>query len=388
MNLNKILNEEFPKNFLGMWGNEMPSSSDTKVKVAAFFDWIAGYALTISIIAAAISITFLLIIAFGQTIKNFGALSATDQTTLINTVASLTAILNTSIIVLVLSLMIKAFMSETLGHALLIFGVLIYFLSPSFLAKFSAEEIRETSIFLEIAKTFQKMGLVMLFPGLVLVIRDSIITIWTGVSVNRLMKKRMEETRGKIRQTIKSKFLSACWEMAYCREYIRKYCPAFIEKKSCWKIKKGCFCDEKTILNAMSAKTTDNEIFNRMKKEMLDDYKVKQSLTSAKTKRERCRRCVIYAERQRQKYKLISPLVFPTVALFIYLSYDNLSSIIMSLLTKADDFMRLVLYQTNDTAYFTSDGSVIVFIAIAWLSLMALTYALKAVEYFIFELQV
>ena len=37
---------------------------------------------------------------------------------------------------------------------------------------------------------------------------------------------------------------SPCWKLPYCREVIRKQCPAFLAGKTCWKFGRGCYCDE------------------------------------------------------------------------------------------------------------------------------------------------
>ena len=34
-----------------------------------------------------------------------------------------------------------------------------------------------------------------------------------------------------------------CWEMSRCRPGVRETCPNFIDKKTCWKRRSGCFCD-------------------------------------------------------------------------------------------------------------------------------------------------
>src|SRR5690606_15002635 len=35
---------------------------------------------------------------------------------------------------------------------------------------------------------------------------------------------------------------SPCWKLPFCREVIRKQCPAFLAKKRCWKFGRGCYC--------------------------------------------------------------------------------------------------------------------------------------------------
>jgi hypothetical protein len=234
---------------------------------------------------------------------------------------------------------------------------------------------------------FRDLGTVSLLPGLFLVLRDAILRIWNGVSVRRVLERRWgdEEERKK---HVKPKLYGSCWDMPYCRDFVRKVCPAFAAKKPCWRIKTGCYCDEKTILLAMTSTGAANEHVRGIMNALGLNQRRESSL-SARLKRERCRRCGIYAEHQRQKYRLLSPMVFPAVGVVLYLFYEQVSTWVGVALKETDRFMSLLACKTPAAGYsFYDQGHVLTGMAIAWLTIIAVSYALRALEYLVFELQV
>jgi hypothetical protein len=97
---------------------------------------------------------------------------------------------------------------------------------------------------------------------------------------------------------------SPCWQLPFCREVIRKQCPAYLAKTRCWKFGRGCYCDEEMI-----SRIVRGEAMNTV---------------SAPTRMSRqgkppCGRCYIFLEHQRLKYNVVSPLAIPAtiVAMFV-----------------------------------------------------------------------
>lgn len=89
---------------------------------------------------------------------------------------------------------------------------------------------------------------------------------------------------------------SPCWQLSYCREVIRRQCPAFLAKSKCWKFGKGCFCDA--------------EMFDRIiKGENLPQ--AKGTIQPTKRGKPPCGQCYIYLEHQSHKLRWISPLAIP-----------------------------------------------------------------------------
>ena len=131
-------------------------------------------------------------------------------------------------------------------------GALLYFGSPpAFVRLLGEEAVKVKGPAGLIVGSFCAVGAICLLPGLVLVVRDCILRIWRGLSVKRLLDYRWgDEEERRLKHRMKRAY-GACWDMAYCRGFVRDVCPAFKARKSCWRIKVGCYCDEQTILLAM-----------------------------------------------------------------------------------------------------------------------------------------
>jgi hypothetical protein len=106
-------------------------------------------------------------------------------------------------------------------------------------------------------------------------------------------------------------------------------------------------------------------------------------------KKARCRQCVIYSQHQSHKYRLLSPMAFVMVGLVLYISYTPLSALIYKFLAKADKVMSFFVYKPGaGNQSFSSDGHVLTILAVIWLTIIAISYAQRAVEYLIFKMQV
>lgn len=88
---------------------------------------------------------------------------------------------------------------------------------------------------------------------------------------------------------------SPCWKLPYCREVIRKQCPAFLARRTCWKFGRGCYCDEEMISRIIRGESLD----------------VIKSPTRMSTTKAPCGRCYIYLEHQGHKFRMMSPLSLP-----------------------------------------------------------------------------
>src|SRR5579862_7348680 len=98
-------------------------------------------------------------------------------------------------------------------------------------------------------------------------------------------------------------FMGNCWQLPYCRKFVRERCPIFHAKRTCWREKVGCMCEEEVIRNAMENKPIPKDALLASK--MIP----KNFRLTEQQKIERCKTCVIYNEHQRHKYKLMLPVM-------------------------------------------------------------------------------
>ncbi len=110
---------------------------------------------------------------------------------------------------------------------------------------------------------------------------------------------------------------------------------------------------------------------------------------SRKLKGQRCKRCFIYARHQADKYRVLSPLVFPAVVLAMWAYYPVISAWLLIGFGKIDRFMSfLTLRPVGSSFELGSDGTILVGLSVVWLALIGISYALRALEYLVFDLQV
>lgn len=192
---------------------------------------------------------------------------------------------------------------------------------------------------------FPSASYVPLIIGGLLIVKDVFSRLASAVREKPLSLENL--TYGSEAQTeqkpLRTSLFSRCFEGPFCREFIRTHCPIFESRQACWKVKRGCYCEEDIV--ATAAAKVQGVTLN-----MAPDSKFNFSnaprpgaspapvaigsspiggnfggglaapayvppppprrveLTMAQ-KKERCRNCVIYNEHQREKYKILMPIV-------------------------------------------------------------------------------
>ncbi|MGQ9581070.1 MAG: hypothetical protein ACUVT8_09015 [Armatimonadota bacterium] len=357
----------------------------TKSQILALIDRLTGLGIRVGGILAGLSFVYILAILLGGHLKVPLKHESLERVYLEQSLSIAVRALVFATGAVVASLIIRFPQEEATGKFLSLAGGMLYFGGPPFVAWTMQGRIADGNLLgLDILSAIRAAGGIAMFPGLVLVVRDAILRVWTGATTRKMI----------VRKTYKTPVLSriklweSCWDMEFCRDFVRRICPAFAEKKPCWRIKIGCYCDERTILKAMTQDSTDNVHAQGIIKTLKLDQPVKDPLTS-KLKRQRCRHCVIYAEHQREKYRFSSPLVFPAVAMVMYAYYNPLREFISQILTRTDRFLSFLVYKSGNTnSYISSDIEVLTTVAIVWLAITTISYSLRTLENLIFELQV
>lgn len=207
--------------------------------------------------------------------------------------------------------------------------------------------------------------------------------IFFRVRVRFLQGARSEQLkfgRGVQEEKHQNKFLGKCWQLPYCRKFVRERCPIFHARRTCWKERVGCMCEEEVIQNAMQNKAIPKDAIAAARY-----IPVNNKITGAQ-KRERCKQCVIYNEHLRHKYKLMLPI---TIGAFI-LMYAVFRSPMLG-------WSEQAILRFNDILGHASEGQasiqhegVLIFreILVDCLMFVALAYVLKILEFVIFTLKV
>jgi hypothetical protein len=174
-------------------------------------------------------------------------------------------------------------------------------------------------------------------------------------------------------------FMGNCWQLPYCRKFVRERCPIFHSKRTCWREKVGCMCEEEVIRNAMENKPIPKDALLAAK------LIPKNFRLNEQQKIERCKNCVIYNEHQRHKYRLALPVVLLIFALFYGLLHGPLIAVTKAAVTRVNDVVNGVTLHGGvhfETPPFFLEGLLFVFV------LVSLSYVLKALEFAIFKLKI
>lgn len=174
-------------------------------------------------------------------------------------------------------------------------------------------------------------------------------------------------------------FLGKCWQLPYCRKFVRERCPIYHTKRTCWKERVGCMCEEEVIRIAMENKPIPKD-------RLLDPASIpKNHRLNEKQKAERCRNCVIYNEHQRHKYKAIVPLVLLVYGAMYLALHGPLGAMMESMIRLVNTAIGKATFTSGDKfdiPQFFVEG--LLFFCI----LLLVTYTMKLVEYVVFTLKI
>ena len=364
----------------------MKMTAGAKSSLASLIESTTLTGLKLGVPPMAVTAAYLIYVAFGPKLRAAG-ISGVDRAYLHSTVALAEQILRVASLVVALSLSLRFFYEAAAGQIMTIAGGILWFFSPAIFEGLTVGTLTKNPTYQGIVSEFSRVGFVMLLPGAILVLREIGARIASGVKARNLAGRRWGDEEERAKKHHRRKIYEQCWDMAFCREYIKGFCPAFDQKKPCWRMKAGCYCDGDTIMRAMAANASDNRFVRGIMQSIEEDSR-RRSEMSAAQKRMRCRRCVVYAEHQRQKYRILSPLVFPAVGVFFWLCYNQLSVWVWRSLESTDRFMSFLAYHPGTASSFASQGPILTTLAMVWLGIVTLSYALRVLEYLIFKLQV
>jgi hypothetical protein len=173
--------------------------------------------------------------------------------------------------------------------------------------------------------------------------------------------------------------MGKCWQLPYCRKFVREKCPIFHAKVTCWRELVGCMCEEAVIRTAMENKPVSKEA-------LLSGAAIpRNNKLTVSQKRDRCKNCVIYNEHQKHKYKVAMPAVVIGYALVYILLKAPIADMINGLLGGASNAVRGLtagaIKEVNTGDYFTQ------FLVGAFVLVM-MAYTIKLVEYALFKLKI
>ncbi len=182
-------------------------------------------------------------------------------------------------------------------------------------------------------------------------------------------------------------FMGKCWQLPFCRKFVREQCPIYHSRRCCWRERVGCMCEEEVIHGAMSGTVIPKDAVAAAK-----FIPYNKTLTAGQ-KAERCRQCVIYNEHQRQKYKLLTWAVPLAMVLFYLALRPGLLVWTQGLVGDFDKLMSRFTFSSEgatevvQTAAAGDPGLLEEFVLFAIL-LFVFAQMMKVVEFCVFKLKI
>ena len=171
--------------------------------------------------------------------------------------------------------------------------------------------------------------------------------------------------------------------MPYCHEAIKEMCPAFKNRKNCWRLRQGCNCDPYLIESLLKRGGSTDLLPEQGSAYTRSD--LEKGARQAGTERTRsCRNCPIFNEHQRQKFRLLNPITIAATIVGLLAAYPIMRHLYTQFITAIATLARR--FALSDTvpvgdwvARFDSPAVWTFFYVIV--GLLLLSYVLKAVEW-------
>jgi len=281
---------------------------------------------------------------------------------------------------------------EVLGPLLMIVWGALYF-SPAYLPLAFANS--HNAIGDEALATLQRASLPLGAIGLIVVVAD----VMTRVKLRTSQGAKADQLKYgkglKEEKDIRNVFMGKCWQLPYCRKFVRERCPIYHARRTCWKERVGCMCEESVIRNAMEGRIIPADSIAAAK------YIPQNTKLTAEQKAERCRQCVIYNEHQKHKYKLAMPCAIGGTALVYVFFREPMSQGVQTAMAGVNKIIKANTYKNpNETITETEDKtnlsgtglgngdvafSEVILVA---LLVVALAYVIRFIEYLFFKAKV
>jgi hypothetical protein len=276
---------------------------ETVRQIFAGMEPVATWVLRLACAVGALALAYIVMAYFGGAFKNLA--HNPNRVVIIKNLAMCAKGLSYSLIAAYVMCLILGYEDNRLGAIGAAIGIALHFGAVPLMKIVGGQ----TGLAMQMSVAFRSAGFTILVIGL---IRASIdLLIWLVTLPEKVKARanvgfaRPAEAK---QQAIarEANMFSPCWKLPFCREVIRKQCPAFLAKKTCWKFGRGCYCDEEMIGRIIRG-------------ESLEVIKAPTRMT--RSGKPPCGRCYIFLEHQTHKFRMLSPLALPATVLGMFLAW-------------------------------------------------------------------
>ncbi|MES2465368.1 MAG: hypothetical protein V4671_32780, partial [Armatimonadota bacterium] len=390
---------------------------------------IAVLAMNLGFAFALLATAYLIYGLFSGQLANFATLPQPDRARILHNISLASQMLAGGLGIGSIAAAFVLWGEDFVGYAMVLGSLLIGLGIPQAYTLIGGD--RESSK--ATAQTLSAFPSAMLAPlviGGILVARDVAYRLIRGFQSKPIKHEKMTYGSGAATETrpMRTSLFAKCWEGPYCREFIRVHCPIYQKRQVCWREKRGCYCEEDIVSGAAAR-------VNGISLDMAPDPKLnfanppspvvvahdplasptiqlggiggahgssgmgsglgggltlggqspiprKVTLTMAQ-KKERCRNCVIYNEHQREKYKILMPVVLAATVVLCAVFANPLRANIGKMLSSVDGLLGQISFNSGGSNAVTNmwqPSAGVEWVLIGALALMLVSKVLQVME--------
>ncbi len=354
------------------YDNKSASNRDLTDTFFDFLAWVARALVWLGLGAFLVGLGFMMFYVFGPNLTDPGKI---QQAT--NNILILSKVLDAGVLGLSVGLGYLYFGEETLGPLILVGSAALYF-APLALPSVAGTQSSAGTAALGAIQSAGVLGGVV---GIIIVLLSVIVAVRERATLGA-KKDTLKLGKDVKAEKTQNVLLGSCWQLPFCRKFVRDRCPIYHSKRTCWRELVGCMCEEEIIMNAMQNKPVAKNDLVAASAMIPRNHK----LTDAQ-KRTRCKSCVIYNEHLRHKYRVTVPAIIGTYILLYLLLRSPLSTEFTGLITSTG---RLIgsFTMTGSGHKVAAPPVWLPEILTAVIFVLALSYTLKIVEYLYFNLKI
>lgn len=301
-------------------------------KIFAFLNPIAMWVLRVAIILSVASLAFILINLLHGNLAPSSPLAGSQD--LLHWLKTSSLLLEVGLVALACCLLLLWFDASAVSLSILGIGVLLHLGVPLLLFN----QIGRSDATAIVTLPLRQAGLILVALGLLKYAFD--VACWIRQLPERMQSRadigvaqKAEAAQRRIAKNANA--FSPCWQLPFCREVIRKQCPAYLARKTCWKFGRGCYCDEEMISRIIRGESLTS---------------IKAPTRMSRKGKPPCNRCYIYLEHQSHKFRLYSPLAVPGTVLIVYLLWPVYTQVFNGFSHYLDRFWALLSFNPQNLA--------------------------------------
>ncbi|NLC58784.1 MAG: hypothetical protein GX774_18270 [Armatimonadetes bacterium] len=273
---------------------------------------------------------------------------------------------------------------EELPAYLLLGGILFYFAPPFLLAEFVRGPLHTNRAATIIHGALTNAGQLLLVAAalrIVPLLLHHARTALVGFGQDSAVRQAAKKQPGLIHP------FSPCWKLPFCRRYIRDHCPRHKERKTCWRTKRGCMCDDDIVTMALMGGAGTS---TAARERLMLEYLPGGGGRGVVGKRLKCQNCFIFLEHQRIKHRYAAPASLPALAVVFWLIRGSVESGYQSACAWATRGVQSVaLGQVNTGVIWeTFTSPAVKWLILLCVALFVVTYFMRFLEFLFFKLKV